>query len=70
MEGTSDSPIISWFGDVYILNRNKLFVNDTGMEMPQLFAPRLVIDSAATVCSDLKKYAEKSMFDVFYIAVA
>ena len=35
------------------------------METPQLFAPRPVIDSAATVRLDLKTYAEKCMFDVF-----
>ena len=36
-----------------------------GTETSHLFAPRPAIDSAATVCSDLKTYSEKCMFDVF-----
>ena len=36
-----------------------------GTETPQIFAPRNVIDSTATVCSELKTYAEKCMFDSF-----
>ena len=35
------------------------------METPHLFSLKPVIDSAATVCSDLRAYAEKYVFDVF-----
>ena len=61
-ERTSDIPIISWFGDVYILDSTILFVKEMGKETPQRFATRPVIDSVATVCSDSKTYAEKCMF--------
>ena len=64
-EGTSDIPITSSFGDVYMLDSTELFVKEMGTETPQLFAPRPVIDSSATVRSDLKTYADKYMFDVF-----
>ena len=63
MEGTYDSLIISWFGDVYMLYSTTLFVREMGMETPQFFNPTTVIDSAATVCSDFKTYAEKFMLD-------
>ena len=65
LEGTFDIPITSWFGDVYMLDSTVLFFKEMGMETPQLFTPRPVIDSEATVCSYLKTYAEKCMFDVF-----
>ena len=64
-EGTSDSPIIRCFGDVYMLDITALFVKKMGTEIPQLFAPRHVIDGAAIFRSYLKTYAEKCMFDVF-----
>ena len=65
LEGTSDIPIISWFGDVYMIYITVIFVKEMGTETPQLFAPRSVINTSVTVCSDLKTYAEKCMFDVF-----
>ena len=64
-EDTSDTLIISWFSDVYMIDSTTLFVKEINTEKPQIFAPRTVIDSAATVCSDLKTYAEKCMFDIF-----
>ena len=65
MEGTYDSLIISWFGDVYMLDSTTLFVKEMGMETPQFFNPTTVIDSAATVRSDFKTYADKCMLDDF-----
>ena len=53
------------FGDVYMLNSTTIFSKEMRTETPQIFDPRPVIDSAATVRSDLKTYAEKCMFDVF-----
>ena len=44
---------------------NTIFVKEIGMETPQIFDPRTVINSTATVCSDLKTYSEKCMFDAF-----
>ena len=64
-EGASDSPIISWFGGVYMLDSTAPFFKEMGTETPQHFSPIPLIDSAATVRSDLKTYAEKCMFDVF-----
>ena len=58
-EGNSDSRIISQFGDVYMIEINTIFVKEIGMETPQIFDPRTVINSTATVCSDLKTYAQK-----------
>ena len=48
-----------------MIDSNAFFIKKMGTKMPQLSAPRPVIDSAATVRSDLKIYAEKCMFDVF-----
>ena len=62
-KGTYDSLIIIWFGDVYMLDSTTLFVRDVGMETPQFFNPTTVIDSAATVRSDFKTYAEKCMLE-------
>ena len=54
LEGTSYILIISWFGDFYMIDSTTLFVKGMVTEMPQIFATRPVIDSAATICSDLK----------------
>ena len=48
-EGTYDILIISWFGDVYMLEINILFAKEMGAETPRLFDPMPVIDNTATV---------------------
>ena len=49
-EGTSDTPIISWFDHVYMLDSTALFDKEMGTGTSQLLAPRTVIDSADIVC--------------------
>ena len=64
-EITSDISIIGQFSDVHTIDSTIFVAKEMGTETPQIFAPRSMIYSAATVRSDLTTYAEKCMFDVF-----
>ena len=69
LEGTSDIPIISWFGNVYMFYSTALFVKEMGTETPQLFTHRPLIDIAATVLLGLKYTPRNACLIFLYIGV-